>query len=210
LEQKMKIYDITRPLVPGMATYPGDPPYERILHRDLARGDACTVSCLSLSAHSGTHLDAPAHFLPGGGSVGDIHLSALIGLARVIVKNGIGHVTAEDLGEVREGEKILIRTQNSDLDLAGAFREDYVALTVEAAQRLADAKASLVGIDYLSIEPFGSAEPLVHRILLGAGIVILEGLNLCDVGEGTYFLIALPLSIPAAEGAPVRAILLKD
>jgi arylformamidase len=206
----MKIYDITRPLLPGIASYPGDPPYERTLHSDLARGDACTISRLSMSTHSGTHLDAPAHFLPGGGSVGDISLGAIIGLARVIVKKTAGHVTVADLGEVKEGEKILIRTSNSDIDLAGAFREDYVALTPEAAQRLADAHVSLVGIDYLSIEPFGSSAPIVHKTLLGAGTVILEGLNLCDVEEGTFFLIALPLSIPEAEGAPVRAILLKD
>jgi arylformamidase len=206
----MKIYDITRPLVPGMATYPGDPVYERILHRDLARGDACTVSRLNLSAHSGTHLDAPAHFLPAGLPVGEIPLGALIGLARVIVKQGAGHVTVADLGEVAEGEHILIHTRNSEMDLKDGFREDYAALTPEAAQKLADSHAALVGMDYLSVEPYDSPEPVVHRTLLGAGIVILEGLNLCGVEEGTYFLIALPLSIPDAEGAPVRAILLKD
>jgi len=206
----MKIYDITRPLMPGIASYPGDPAFERTLHCDLARGDSCTISRLNLSAHSGTHLDAPAHFLPGGSPVGDIPLGALIGLARVIVKKTDGHVTAADLGEVKEGEKILLRTSNSSIDLAGAFKEDYVALTTEAAQLLADSHVVLLGMDYLSVEPFGASDPLVHKILLGAGTVILEGLNLYGVEEGTYFLIALPLSIPEAEGAPVRAILLKD
>jgi arylformamidase len=163
-----------------------------------------------MSAHSGTHLDAPAHFLPGGNTVGDIPLGALIGLARVIVKESAGHVTAADLGEVQEGEHLLIHTPNSELDLMKGFREDYIALTLEAAQRLADAHVGLVGMDYLSVEPFGASEPTVHKTLLGAGVVILEGLNLNGVEAGTYFLIALPLSIPEAEGAPVRAILLKD
>lgn len=206
----MKIYDITRPLLPGIANYPGDPPFERTLHSDLAAGDACTISRLNMSSHNGTHLDAPAHFLPGGAVVGDIPLGALIGLARVIVKESAGHVTAADLGEVRDGEHLLIHTQNSEQDLKNGFREDYIALTTEAAQLLADSHVALVGMDYLSVEPFGVCDPIVHKILLGAGVVILEGLNLNGVEAGTYFLIALPLSIPEAEGAPVRAILLKD
>lgn len=206
----MHIYDISRPLHSAMTTYPGDPTFSRRLHTAMATGAPCDVSQLSMGAHAGTHVDAPAHFLPGGATMESLPLTTLVGPCRVLEVGRCGLVQPEELSDLQAGERLLLRTPNSTHNLDEPFRKDYTALSPSAAQKLIDAGVALVGIDYLSVEPYGTENAPVHKTLLGANIIILEGLNLQDIAPGRYFLVALPLLIPGAEGSPTRAILLEE
>ena len=177
---------------------------------DMSRGDACNLTTLSASAHSGTHVDAPLHFLPDGDSMDGLAFEALIGPARVI---GLDSVEAIGSAELRSamigaGERILFRTRNSDRRLLeGPFTEDFVYLTVDGARYLADRRIQTVGIDYLSIGGIKHDLAETHSALMEAGIWIIEGLDLTHVLPGRYEMICLPLRIAGAEGAPARAVL---
>lgn len=182
------------------------------LAASIARGDVCNVTHLTLGAHSGTHVDAPRHFIDGAPGVENLDPAVLMGPCRVVEHRGPGHVTRNDLeGAGIDGvERLLIKTKNSSLwsSRKGNFAEDFIALSPDGAQFLVECGTRLVGIDYLSIEAYikHPSHP-VHNALLAAGIVILEGLNLSAVPPGDYELICLPLLIPGADGAPARAFL---
>jgi arylformamidase len=197
--------DISVPVRDGMAVWPGDPPtrIERIAA--IERGDAFNLSAVSMWLHTGTHLDAPLHYLENAAAIGGLPLGAVIGPARVISIQDPKSITARELADhkIRRGERILFKTRNSER----ASFDDYVSMAPEAAGYLAGRGIRVAGIDYLSIGSADEDGDEVHRILLGAGVWIIEGLDLSAVDPGKYDLVCLPLNIPACEGAPARAIL---
>ncbi len=192
--------------------YEGDPPVEIALSLSIERGDQANVSRLHMGAHTGTHVDAPRHFIDGAAAVDEIPLDALIGPARVVDLTGVSEITRDALSSagVEGHERILFKTANSLLwREGGGFRRDFVYITESAAGYLAEIGVRLAGIDYLSVEKFDAPTPVAHKTLLAAGIVILEGLDLSGVGQGDYELICLPLLIKGCDGAPCRAVLVK-
>ncbi len=202
--------DISVPLRDGMVHWPGDAPVriERVL--DLERGDGHTISHLSMGSHTGTHVDAPRHFIKGGTSIENMPLEITNGRARVLE---IHHDRSIDLDElaphgISPGERILFKTRNSSsVWKSDRFTEDFVCLSEEAARFLAGCRVRLVGIDYLSIGGFEQGGSEIHRILLSAGVWILEGLDLSVVVPGEYELVCLPLKLADGDGAPARAAL---
>jgi len=209
----MRIHDISLPISARLPVWPGDPPVVVSFHQHLERGDGCTLSHLSLSTHAGTHVDAPAHFLAGGTTVDTLALAALIGPALVVDVGPVSAITAAvlwDLAIPLQVERLLFRTRNSAKWAAGEerFGEDFVAITEDGAQWLVERKVRLVGVDYLSVAPFAAPEP-THRVLLAAGVLVVEGLNLHDVVPGDYELVCLPLRLEGTDGAPARAVLIE-
>jgi arylformamidase len=197
-----EILDLTRPLGEGVPVYPGDPgPVFQKLERD---GYTCTS--LRLTTHTGTHLDAPSHYLAGGTSVDRIPLQKLVGKARVLdMKDAGGSITAASFsGKLHGVKRVLIRTKASG---AGPFGPAFPHLAPDAARLLADAGTLVVGIDSPSVEAPGG-DGSVHRELLGSGIAILELLDLSGVAEGDYFMVDLPLRLEGLDGSPARVILL--
>lgn len=210
----MRIYDITVPLHAGLPTFPGDPCVEIHSVAALERGDAANVSLLHFGAHTATHVDAPAHFIAGASTVAEMPLTSLVGRARVVeIPSDAAAITPAHLpSEVLRGaERILFKTRNSTFwsELDKGFRTDFTYLAPEAAQLLVDNGVHLVGIDYLSVEKFGAEGFPTHIILLSAGVVIVEGIDLREVAAGDYELLCLPLRIAggAGDGAPARAVL---
>jgi arylformamidase len=209
----MTIYDISVPLSATTPTYPGDPAIAIKSLSELDGGDAANVSLINFSAHSGTHVDAPAHFIAGGSKVEALPLESLMGQATVLELPT--DVTAIDADFVSNNcsqdlARVLFKTRNSSFwnNAEAGFRTDYTYLEPDAARRLTEMGIKLVGIDYLSIEQFASNHE-THRILLSSGVVILEGLDLRNVPAGHYELICLPLRIAggSGDGAPARAVL---
>lgn len=201
--------DISVRLSAATPTWPDSTGYSLSAVQSIAGGDPVNVSHLACDVHTGTHIDAPAHFLVDGATIDQLRLETLIGPAVVIHHAACRHVSAADLEQagIPSGTKrLLIKTGNSALWGEPAFRDDYVALTADAADWIVRNGIALVGIDYLSIEPFGEQHG-THHILMRAGVIVLEGLDLHAVTPGGYELICLPLSLTGAEGAPVRAVL---
>lgn len=204
----MRIHDITVPLSAELPVYPGDPPVVIAPCLSIADGDLANVSRVTLCSHSGTHIDPPRHFSDGGSSVDQIPLERLIGRAQVVEIRGVAMIGRKELSRFHlEGiERLLLKTDNSELWSESEFRQDFTALTVDGARFLLESGVKLVGIDYLSVESVeGNGE--VHRMLLDNDVLILEGINLADVSPGEYELICLPLKIKDGDGAPVRALL---
>lgn len=206
----MTLFDITVPVYPGMFVYPGNPQVfrERVLR--LEAGDSCNLSRLDLGVHTGTHIDAPFHFLEHGVGIDGIPTEALLGEAYVVDATLVGaEIDAGFLataGIPPHAERILFKTKNSSLWGRGEFSEDYVGVAPDAAAALVDRGVKLVGIDYLSVAtPAHSID--THRVLLAAGTVILEGIDLSAVEPGRYELICLPIRLVGSDGAPTRAIL---
>jgi arylformamidase len=210
----MQIYDVSVPLSSTTPTYPGDPAIEIKQWRSLARGDAANVSLMNFGLHSGTHVDAPAHFIEGGAKIESLRLESLIGEAEVVeVGNDIRVIDESFVVANCSGgcERILFKTRNSAFwnNSQDGFREDYTYIEPAAARRLAESGIKLVGIDYLSVEQFKSDHFETHHALLSRGIVIVEGLDLRAVPSGFYELICLPLKIAggSGDGAPARVVL---
>jgi arylformamidase len=202
--------DISVPLRTGMVHWPDDPPVRIERFQSFENGDGCNVSALSMSAHTGTHVDAPFHFAAAGEGVDAMPFSATIGPARVIAIRGREAVRPEELRahRIRRGERVLFKTPGSARRWkSGAFEDDFVYISKEAALFLAERQVRCVGIDYLSVGGFRKDLTETHEILLGAGIWVIEGLDLSRVKPGRYELICLPLRIAGADGAPARALL---
>jgi arylformamidase len=197
--------DVSVPIYGGMIYWPDNPQIEIDAIMHLERGDVCTVSSLKMGTHTGTHIDGPNHFLPGGSGTDEVPLHNLIGPARVI---GIEDPRAVRQGELSKhklghSERLLFKTVNSRRSWNfSEFVSDFVSIAEDAANYLTELKTLTVGIDYLS-----AGSPEVHRTLLGAGVVIIEGLNLSEVSPGEYEFICLPLRIVGGDGAPARALL---
>ena len=207
----MKIYDVTVPIRAGMPIYEGDPAVEIQSWSAMAKGDSANVSFLHFGAHTGTHVDAPAHFIESANKIDALPLDSLIGTARVIrVPDDVTEIDPEFVaGQDLQGlERVLFHTRNSGF-WTEAFRKDFTHLLPEAAQKLVDLGIKLVGTDYLSIEKFHSGHHRTHLTLLSNNVVIIEGLNLSEVPAGDYELICLPLRIAegAGDGAPARVVL---
>jgi len=204
----MKIYDITAEISENLPVYDSERPVITDLMQ-LKNGDVCNVSRYTATTHTGTHADMPLHFIEDGAACHDIELDYFYGRAKVIRINATEHIRKEDLTshEIDEGDIILLDTGQSKYMSHGELKKDYLALTPEAAKYLVERKIKTVGIDYLSIDPYGAPGFPAHMALLGNNIAILEGLVLEGVPEGIYTLSALPLKIPGGNGSPVRAIL---
>jgi len=204
-----KIYDVTVPLSSEVPTYPGDPPFETRPTQRMADGGAFNATRITLGTHLGTHVDAPAHFLAGGATVDELPLEILMGKARVVEVSARDRIDRADLEalDLRDDIRVLVKTRMSGQMHRPPVHEDHVYLTVDAANYLAQAGIKLVGIDYLSVDRFGTADYPSHHALLEAGVVVLEGLDLSEVEPGEYEMTCLPLRIVGAEGAPARVIL---
>ena len=188
-----------------MVTYPGDPAVVLQRVASLAGGDVANISRLDLGVHTGTHVDAPLHFVEGGAAVDVLELDVLVGPARVLDLTGAQRLDATALEDAELSERILLKTRNSQLWERETFSDESIALTGDAAQHLVDAGVRLVGIDYLSI---GDEE--AHQVLLGAGVVPVEGLDLRGVEPGEYQLVCAPLKLVGSDGAPARALLIRN
>ncbi len=207
----MRTYDITLTITPQSIVWPGDKPVSIKQTSSITAGDDSNVSEVTMSCHTGTHVDAPHHFLNNGITVDDLSLDLLVGRAYVLYLPDVSMITASALMQADippRTRRLLFKTRNSQLwaDNNREFQTDYVALSVDAAELLVDRNVKLVGIDYLSIAPYKMSTQ-VHSILLDAGMVIIEGLDLSRVSQGRYTLHCLPLKLGGADGAPARAIL---
>lgn len=193
-----------------MPGWPGDEPYRRQLTEAIARGDAANVSQISCSAHTGTHMDAPGHFIEGGRSIDTLPLTATVGPARVIEIKDPEKIAKSEVErhQPRKGERLLFKTRNSaELWKLDHFSENFVYIPPDTAEFLASIGVQTVGVDYLSVGGFHKGGPETHHKLLGAGIWIIEGLNLEKVEPGDYDMVCLPLKLEGSDGAPARATL---
>ena len=205
-----RVIDISVANGPAQHVYPGDPPPRVEQAKAIRAGDVCNVSLLTMGSHTGTHVDAPYHFIDRGARLGDVALERMVGEALVVDLRGRAAIDAAALESARlgSGDILLCRTDNSWRWEKAEFQRDFVYLTLDAAGLLVERGIRAVGIDYLSIEQFGSSDFPVHHRLLGAGVFVIEGLDLRAVEPGRYTLVCLPLKFPDLDGAPARAVLL--
>jgi arylformamidase len=205
----MFLYDVTLPVSSALPVYPGDPVIELTPIAQCAWGDAANVTRIVLSSHTGTHIDAPRHFFDTGATVDHLDLHVLIGPARVVDVPCISHITVADLQahDFAGATRVLFKTPNASLWDRPGFQTSYHALTPGAAAWLVSCGVRLVGVDYLSVDAFEAQDFPVHRCLLQAGVVIVEGLDLRAVPPGDYELYALPLLLQDGDGAPARVLL---
>jgi arylformamidase len=191
--------DISIPVHNGIPVWPGDAPFRRSLALTMADGSEYNLSEISCSAHTGTHMDAPRHFLDGAPTTETLPLDATVGKARELESH-----------QPQRGERLLFKTRNSaELWKLDRFEENFVYIDPEAAAYLADCGVRTVGIDHLSVGGFHFGGAETHRALLGAGIWIVEGLNLEQIEPGDYEFVCLPWNLAGSDGAPARAILRK-
>ncbi len=204
----MKIYDVSVSVSPDMHVYPGDPKVSVERTAEISKGDVANVSFLKFGTHTGTHIDAPSHFIDGTMTVDQIPLNLLIGRAKVveISSTTINRQSLEEI-DFAEDARVLFKTRNSYLWREPEFVKEFVHMTKEAAELIVENGIKVVGIDYLSVEKYGFDQPDVHRTLLSNGAVIIEGLDLSEVEPGDYELICLPLRIENGDGAPARVVL---
>ena len=210
----MHTYDISLTISPELPVYQGDPAIVMERTAKMEEGASCNITHLGMGVHAGTHVDAPFHFLGGQTATAEmLPLNLLTGRAYVLnLTDNLNLITAADLHQAMippRTRRLLLKTRNSKLWLRKerSLQTNFVALDRGAAQYLVDRGIKLVGIDYLSIAPFHQGEA-THRILLEAGVVIVEGLNLSEVSQGRYTLTCLPLKLAGSDGAPARAILI--
>jgi len=199
---------VTVPFAPGLPVYPGDPPFE--IEPIAQLGSApFKLSRMSLATHTGTHVDAPAHFLPGGATIDSLPLEILLGKARVVEIPARERIDRADLEprDLRDDLRILLKTRMSGQMLKPGFQEDHLYLSGDAAAYLAQAGLKLVGFDYLSVDRYGAPDYPAHHALLEAGVVIVEGLDLSEVEPGEYDMACLPLRVAGGDGSPARVIL---
>jgi arylformamidase len=204
-----KFLDVSVSLAPGIPAYPGNPEFELQPVKRIAAGGSSNVSKLVMGTHTGTHVDAPKHFLDDAAGVDGLSLDLLLGRARVVEIPKRGGIGAEELAAagLREDLRVLLKTPNSALWNDPGFHTDYTYLTEEAAKYLVGQGVRVIGVDYLSVEQFKKAGAPAHRALLSHGIVIIEGLNLSEVEPGMYEMYCLPLRVAGGDGAPARVIL---
>jgi len=207
----MRIYDISLPISPELPTWPGDPAITLERVEKIEEGANANVSRLEMSAHSGTHVDAPFHFLSGGSTIEKLSLKILTGRVYVLHLPNVNIITADDLkraGIPPRTRRIIFKTRNSSYwaKKTPTFQTDFVGLSLDGAKYLVDRGVKLVGIDYLSISPYKQSRP-IHEVLLNAGMVIVEGLDLSGVSQGRYTLYCLPIKLAGSDGAPARAML---
>lgn len=208
---QQRVWDISVKDEPGMHIYPGDPPIEVRRVRAIAEGAPANLTHLALGAHTGTHVDAPAHFIDGAPTLEQIPLDRFVGPATVLELRGRAAIDAAALRDqdVPAGGIVLLKTDNSELWDRPGFQEGFTYLTADAAAYLLERGVKTLGMDYLSIERFGSDTFEVHKLLLGRGVLIIEGLDLRAIAAGSYTLVCLPLNLQGVDGAPARAVLMQ-
>ena len=213
----MRIYDVTVPIKENMPVWPGQPRVEIERLSSIDRGDQANVSRLNLGSHTGTHVDAPYHFVEQGLTVDRLPLDLMVGPAFVAEVDGLedNQIDVYDLASLhfpRDTTRLLIKTSNSQFWEDGLieFERQYVHLAPKTAKWLVGSGIRLIGMDYLSVEAFGEKEFRVHHTLLEAGVVILEGLNLSRVPAGPCQLLCLPLKVEGSDGAPARVLVVRD
>jgi len=202
--------DISVPIYTGMVHWPDNPPVRIERMKAMDEGDVCNVSAMSMGVHTGTHVDAPVHFVRGGKGVHLIPFEALMGPARIIEIKDTESVKVDELRghDIQPGERILFKTLNSARCWqSNDFVEDFVYVSQAAAFYLAESRVQTVGVDYLSVGGFTTDAAETHQALLSAGVWVIEGLNLSEVEPGIYELACLPLRIVDSDGAPARAVL---
>lgn len=210
----MKWFDISVEINPDLPIWPGDPKVTIERMQKLEDGANANVSCIEMGLHTGTHVDAPYHFLAEGAMLSAIPLNRFFGEATVInIPLDVDIINADVLTRIDQAlitERILFKTRNSGFwaETTGLFHNDFVGIDKSGAEYIVDHGVRLVGIDYLSIAPFRKSRP-THETLLGAGVLIIEGLDLSAVNQGKYQLYCLPLKLGNAEGAPARTILIE-
>ncbi len=208
---KKRFYDISMTIENGMLSWPSDGPVSIEKIRSMDNGERLNLSRLDMSAHTGTHVDAPVHFIQEGSGIDSVPLDILIGPAAVVHLPGVREIGDGELkaaGIPPDTKRLLLKTENGKLLGQKQFQKDYSFFTLEGAQYIIDSGVRLVAIDYLSIAAYGSGEA-VHQALLGEGIVIIEGVDLREISAGPYNMIALPLKIGGCDGAPARVVLEK-
>lgn len=204
----MKIYDISLSLSAECIRWVTSQPMELVARKRMSRGDTNNSSSINASAHAGTHVDAPFHFVPDGMTIESLPLELFIGPARVCAVDADSHISAADVAKAGiEGEaRVLFKTRNSTLLKKGVYDPDFVAFSADGAKALVDAGVKLVGLDYLSAAKADEQVP-VHRAFLDHGVILLEGVDLADVPPGRYELICPPVKLAGSDGAPCRALL---
>jgi arylformamidase len=210
MPRQPRLLDVSVLLKPGMPVYPGNPDFECLPVSRIADGRNSNHSKLVMGTHTGTHVDAPLHFFDGRPGVDQMPLDLLIGRARVIDLPHRGGITEKHLAAagLREDLRVLLRTPNSALwNASDGFHTDYTYISEEAAKFLVDQGVKVVGVDYLSVEQFKKPGAPAHKVLLGNGVVIIEGLNLSEADPGPYEMYCLPLKIADGDGAPARVVL---
>lgn len=208
----MRIYDISLTISPSLPVWPGDPNVllERVAK--IEEGANANVSRITMGVHTGTHIDAPFHFLPDGKTVEALQINLLTGRVYVLHLPEVDVITKPVLESAQippRTRRVLFKTRNSDLwsRQVPDFQTDFVGLSADGAEYLVSRGVKLVGVDYLSVAPYKKSRP-THEILLNAGVVIVEGLDLSAVSHGRYTLVCLPLKLAGSDGAPARAILI--
>jgi arylformamidase len=208
------IYDVSVPIVNGMPVWPSDPPLKLTSQSHLSRDKTHTirVTAIEMGSHTGAHTDAPCHFVEGGRKLDEIPIEELVGPATVIHIAGVPSITRTHLASLTwdDVQRVLFKTENSNHWNDGAFFEKFVYLEPDAAEFLVQQGVRLVGIDYLSIDPYKSEKHPAHFALLPRNVVIIEGLNLSQVPPGLYQMVALPLNLLSGDGAPTRVILIAN
>ena len=208
-ESKPQIYDISVAIYPALVTWPGDPKPRVTVVKTIAEGGSSNLSEIAMGSHTGTHVDAPAHFADGAATIDQVPLEILVGPAKVVDMTGRAVIRAEDLrkARVKGSTRLLLKTDNSKLWADSTFHEKFTYIDPKAAKYIVEAGVKLVGVDYLSVERPHTATHPTHHAFLDAGVVIIEGLNLAEVKAGRYELICLPLKVTGAEAAPARVAL---
>jgi arylformamidase len=204
-----KLLDVSVLLAAGVPAFPGNPEFELQPIKRISEGASSNVSRLILGTHTGTHVDAPKHFIDGAAGVDALPLDLLIGRARVVEITRRGGIGPDDFAAagLREDLRVLLKTSNSALWNSRGFHEDYTHVTEAGARYLVEQGVKVVGIDYLSIEQFKKAGAPAHRTLLSNGVIIIEGLNLSEADPGMYEMYCLPLPVSGGDGAPARVVL---
>lgn len=210
-----QIWDITVPYRTDLPLWPGDPKPSMTMLKCQDEGYRCNVTRLDAGVHFGTHLDAPVHFIDGAKGVDELDINVLVGSCIVAEIPGVMEITPDHLEALNlpaDTTRLLLKTSNSALwdQPDHEFHKDFAALTKDAARWVVGHGIGLIGIDYLSIQLFADTDSTTHNVLLGAEVIIVEGLDLRAVEPGNYQLTCLPMNLVAADGAPVRAILTRD
>jgi arylformamidase len=205
----MKLIDVSVPLDAPLPTYPNNTPFSLESIQRIAQGASSNVSTLHMSAHAGTHVDAPRHFFDDRPGTEALPLEMLIGRTRVVEITSRSAIVADDFSAINLSNdiRLLIKTHNSRLWASREFHPDYVGVSESAARYLVDRGIKVLGVDYLSVEKFHTPGAPAHHVLLGAGTIVIEGLNLAEVEPGVYEMICLPLRIVGSDGAPARVVL---
>lgn len=202
--------DVSVPLRDGMAHWPGDPECRIQRVNRMEDGAACNLTHITMSAHTGTHMDAPRHFIADGVTMEQMPFEAVIGRCRVFEFDCEDQITAEDLKKIKfsPSQRVLFKTRNSTRSWAMTeFDKDFISIRADAAQYLVDQRVMTVGVDYLSIGGYEKDVVETHQIMLGAGMWVIEGLNLAEIAPGFYDMISLPIKLEGADGAPCRVVL---